>query len=384
MLEGQSGRSFQKMLAGSDFVYGVEVVSSRGLELPNAPKGAAPIARALLADPRVGWISITDNPGGGPMLPPDWLAAQLAEHREQIVIHATCKDANRSGLESAAWRYASYGFPNILALTGDYPTGGFAGPAIPVFDLDSVGLIRLLSAMNDGLTCRGRSGKIETLPKTDFFIGCAVSPFKRHERELMPQYFKLLRKIRAGAKWVVSQLGYDMRKFHEVKLFLAAAREAAPPTVGPQGASHGWCSPPSPRRVVLWQSDIRELQLASGAIRAGIELLLRRHGLTASDLDRVLVAGGFGWYIRRGNAQRMGLLPAEVAPERIHYVGNTSLAGARLVALSRGQRDEAEAVATATEHVDLSREPDFMDVYASSLIFPDTSEASSFVLPPGA
>jgi methylenetetrahydrofolate reductase (NADPH) len=49
-----------------------------------------------------------------------------------------------------------------------------------------------------------------------------VSPFKRYERELVPQYFKLLRKIRAGANWVVPQLGYDMRKFHEIKLILAS------------------------------------------------------------------------------------------------------------------------------------------------------------------
>ncbi len=74
----------------------------------------------------------------------------------------------------------------------------------------------------------GRGGKPETLPKTNFFIGCAVSPFKRHERELMPQYFKLVRKIAAGAQWVIPQLGYDMRKFHEVKLFLETRGIKAP------------------------------------------------------------------------------------------------------------------------------------------------------------
>ena len=76
--------------------------------------------------------------------------------------------------------------------------------------------------MNDGLKVPGRGGATETLAATQFYIGCAVSPFKRYERELMPQYFKLLRKIRAGAQWVVPQLGYDMRKFHEVKLLLEA------------------------------------------------------------------------------------------------------------------------------------------------------------------
>ena len=129
---------------------------------------------------------------------------------------------NRNGLEAAAWRYASEGFENILAITGDYPTGGFGGRAEPVFDFDSVGLITLLRSMNEGLGVQGRGGKPETLPKTNFFTGCVVSPFKRHERELMPQFFKLVRKIAAGAQWVIPQLGYDMRKFHEVKLFLDA------------------------------------------------------------------------------------------------------------------------------------------------------------------
>jgi uncharacterized 2Fe-2S/4Fe-4S cluster protein (DUF4445 family) len=131
----------------------------------------------------------------------------------------------------------------------------------------------------------------------------------------------------------------------------------------------------SPGRIVLWQRDIRELQLASGAIRAGIELLLRRHGLTAGDLDRVLVAGGFGYYIRRSNAQRIGLLPPEIDPARISYQGNTSLAGARLVALSRRFRSAAESVAAATEHVDLSMEADFLDVYAAAMHFPKDEDA---------
>jgi len=214
------GVTFREMLTSGRFYYGAEVVSSRGLEPVDSPGNLASFARDLLADPRIGWISITDNPGGGPMLPPDWIAGRVADSRDRVVLHLTCKDMNRSGLESAAWRYASEGFDNILAITGDYPTGGFGGRADPVFDFDSVSLITLLKSMNDGLNVLGRGGKPETLPKTNFFIGCAVSPFKRYERELVPQFFKLVRKIAAGARWVVPQLGYDMRKFHEIKLFL--------------------------------------------------------------------------------------------------------------------------------------------------------------------
>ena len=79
----------------------------------------------------------------------------------------------------------------------------------------------------------------------------------------------------------------------------------------------------------------------------------------------MLLAGGFGNYIRRGNAQRMGLLPPGIEHQRIRYQGNTSLAGARLVGLSRGCREgHGEVLAARTEHVDLSREPDFAAAFA--------------------
>jgi methylenetetrahydrofolate reductase (NADPH) len=231
MIAPNEGVTYREMLTSGRFYYGAEVVTTRGFEPLDSPGNLAAFAKDLVGDPRIGWISVTDNPGGGPMLPPDWLAGLVAERRARVVLHLTCKDMNRNALESAAWRYASEGFENLLAITGDYPTGGFGGTAEPVFDFDSVGLITLLKAMNQGLSVTGRGGKPEMLPKTNFFVGCVVSPFKRHERELMPQYFKLVRKIAAGARWVIPQLGYDMRKFHEVKLLLEA-RGVTVPIVG--------------------------------------------------------------------------------------------------------------------------------------------------------
>ena len=88
------------------------------------------------------------------------------------------------------------------------------------------------------------------------------------------------------------------------------------------------------KAIVVTQRDFRELQLAAGAIRAGIAILLKRSGLEAEDLREVFIAGGFGNFIRRSNAQRIGLLPGPIEHHRIHYLGNTSLAGARLAALS--------------------------------------------------
>jgi len=225
------GVGYREMLQGDRFYYGVEVVTTRGPIQAGEQGQLVATAETLLDDPRVGWISITDNPGGAPMLPPDWLAGLLPQCRSRIVLHLTCKDMNRNGLEAAAWRYASEGCNNILAITGDYPTTGYGGLADPVFDLDSIGLIAMLASMNRGMKVPGRGGKIETLPPTDFFTGCVISPFKRHERELLPQYFKLIRKIDVGAQWVIPQLGYDMRKFHEIKLLLEG-RQRSVPVVG--------------------------------------------------------------------------------------------------------------------------------------------------------
>jgi uncharacterized 2Fe-2S/4Fe-4S cluster protein (DUF4445 family) len=125
------------------------------------------------------------------------------------------------------------------------------------------------------------------------------------------------------------------------------------------------------RAVVLTQQDIRELQLAAGAIRAGIEILLRRSGLQPGDLDQILIGGGFGNFIRRRNAQRIGLLPAGIEHCRIRFQGNTSLAGARLVALSWTARQHAERLASRTEHVDLSLDPGFHAAFADAMVFPE-------------
>ncbi|MCD4727147.1 MAG: ASKHA domain-containing protein [Pirellulales bacterium] len=125
------------------------------------------------------------------------------------------------------------------------------------------------------------------------------------------------------------------------------------------------------RPIVLTQRDIRELQLAAGAIRAGIAILLRRAGLEPKDLELVLIGGGFGNFIRRGNAQRIGLLPTEIERHCIRYMGNTSLAGARLAALSGQARCAAEELARRAEHVDLSTDTDFSREFAEAMIFPE-------------
>jgi uncharacterized 2Fe-2S/4Fe-4S cluster protein (DUF4445 family) len=123
--------------------------------------------------------------------------------------------------------------------------------------------------------------------------------------------------------------------------------------------------------VTIQQRDIRELQLATGALRAGMSILLKQAGLAPTDLKRVLIAGGFGSFIRRSNAQRIGLIPPEVSPDRIAYVGNVSLHGAKWVLISAAARQRAEELAARTAHVELSSDMDFQMAFADSMIFPE-------------
>jgi uncharacterized 2Fe-2S/4Fe-4S cluster protein (DUF4445 family) len=122
--------------------------------------------------------------------------------------------------------------------------------------------------------------------------------------------------------------------------------------------------------VFLTQRDIREVQLGSGAIRAGISILLRKAGLEVADLKTVLIAGGFGNFIRRSSAQRIGLLPAGIDHQRIRYVGNASLAGAKASLLSTEARRRGEDMARRARHVDLSTAEGFHEEFAEAMIFP--------------
>jgi methylenetetrahydrofolate reductase (NADPH) len=148
------------------------------------------------------------------MVAPDALGTDLVSRGQEVVIHLACKDWNRNALESRGWQLASAGFHNVLALSGDYPVGGHRGLAAPVFDIDSVGLLSLFSEMNEGL--RDERTPDAHLGRTEFFLGCVVTNHKRYEREVMPQYFKLRKKARAGARFVIKQIGWNARKDDEL------------------------------------------------------------------------------------------------------------------------------------------------------------------------
>ncbi|MCK4276591.1 MAG: DUF4445 domain-containing protein, partial [Phycisphaerae bacterium] len=127
--------------------------------------------------------------------------------------------------------------------------------------------------------------------------------------------------------------------------------------------------------LVLTQRDVREVQLAKAAVRAGIEVLCRHYGVDIEELVRILLAGGFGNFIRRSNAQRIGLLPP-VPTSRIEFVGNAAAVGARMALRCRGCRAEAQKISEETEYVELANRHDFQALFMDAMMFPGGGEGS--------
>ncbi len=122
----------------------------------------------------------------------------------------------------------------------------------------------------------------------------------------------------------------------------------------------------SGRPIAITARDIREGQLAKGAIYAGVDLLLQMLGRKPEEIDRLLLAGAFGNYIRRESAVAIGLIPA-LLPERIISIGNAAGLGARLMLCSVSLRRRAEQFARRVHHVELSEQDGFYDRFADAM-----------------
>lgn len=222
----------ERLFESSRFLVGAELVSIRGSMAERSAVRARTFANQLVECPRIDWISITDNAGGNPQLAPQALGKPILYAGKEVVIHLTCKDLNRNGLESEAWLLHSEGFRNILAMTGDYPVSGSGGQAKPVFDIDSVGLISLLSKMNRGFVAGDERASGRQLEKTEFLIGAVTTNYKLLEGELIPQYRKLEKKVGCGAHFVINQVGFDARKMHELRLYAQQHAMGHVPLIG--------------------------------------------------------------------------------------------------------------------------------------------------------
>ncbi len=125
----------------------------------------------------------------------------------------------------------------------------------------------------------------------------------------------------------------------------------------------------APRDLVITRKDVNEIQLAKGAIRAGIEVLLSEAGLEADQIERVVVAGAFGTYLDVDSALAVGMFPP-LPRERFVQVGNAAGIGAKLALVSRHCRRVAEEIARRVEYVELTTHPRFVEEYTAALMLP--------------
>ncbi len=128
--------------------------------------------------------------------------------------------------------------------------------------------------------------------------------------------------------------------------------------------------------ILLTQRDIREVQLAKAAIQAGIQVLADEFGVAPQGISQVLLAGGFGNFIRRSHAKRIGLLPP-ISNDHIEFVGNAASTGAKTALVCAECRDEAERLSRKTEYIELASRPDFQLYFSEALMFSRPADASA-------
>jgi uncharacterized 2Fe-2S/4Fe-4S cluster protein (DUF4445 family) len=127
---------------------------------------------------------------------------------------------------------------------------------------------------------------------------------------------------------------------------------------------------PIDQDIVVTQRDVRQIQLAKGAIRAGCQIMMERLGISRP--DRLIVAGAFGLHVDRDNALAIGLFP-ECDPDAISFVGNAAGHGAYLALINKDKREEADRIARWTEHIELATEKAFQKEFIKALDFPDSA-----------
>jgi uncharacterized 2Fe-2S/4Fe-4S cluster protein (DUF4445 family) len=118
--------------------------------------------------------------------------------------------------------------------------------------------------------------------------------------------------------------------------------------------------------ITLTEKDVRELQLAKAAMRTGINVLLRTNGVTADEIDQVIIAGAFGTYIDVASAVAIGMLP-RLPLDRFRQVGNAAGMGAKLALISRSKRAEAQALARRIDYVELAADSQFARTFAQAM-----------------
>ena len=192
--------NLQQALQSKKFVVTGEIGPPKGVDIEKCLDDAEHLRNKVVA------INVTDLQSAVMRIGSMAVSAKLVERGLEPVFQLTCRDRNRLALQSDLLSAWALGIRNVLCLTGDHPILGDDTEAKPVYDLDSVQLLKAASTLNQGKDMTGH----DLEGKPDFFIGAVVTPASE---PLEPQIMKMEKKIAAGAKFFQTQAIYEPHKF---------------------------------------------------------------------------------------------------------------------------------------------------------------------------
>ncbi|HEY79232.1 MAG TPA: 5,10-methylenetetrahydrofolate reductase [Dehalococcoidia bacterium] len=192
----------KQALESGRFVVTGEIGPPKGVDLDKCLQDAQMLREHVTA------INVTDLQSAVLRIGSLAVSARLIERGLEPVYQLTCRDRNRLALQSDLLSAWSLGIENVLCITGDHPILGDHSEAKPVYDLDSVQLLKAASTLNQGHDMAGH--ELESAPS--FFLGAVVTPAAE---PLEPQIIKMKKKIEAGAKFFQTQAIYEPEKFEQ-------------------------------------------------------------------------------------------------------------------------------------------------------------------------
>ncbi|RLC96854.1 MAG: 5,10-methylenetetrahydrofolate reductase [Chloroflexi bacterium] len=192
----------RQALESGKFVITGEVGPPKGVDLGACLHHARELRDKVVA------INVTDLQSAVMRIGSMVVCAKLVEQGLEPVYQLTCRDRNRLALQSDLLSAWAFGIKNVLCLTGDHPALGDHSDARPVYDLDSVQLLKAASTLNNGHDMAGH----ELEGKPDFFLGAVVTPAAD---PLEPQIIKMKKKIEAGARFFQTQAIYEPERFEK-------------------------------------------------------------------------------------------------------------------------------------------------------------------------
>lgn len=201
--------SFKELLNSGKFVVTAEVGPPKGTDIHEM------LHHLEVLKGKIDAVNVTDNQSAVMRICSMAVSKIALERGLEPILQMTCRDRNRIGLQSDLLGANVIGIKNVLCMTGDHVTAGDHKAAKPVYDIESVQLLKAVDGLNNGKDMSGN----ELKGPTDFFQGAVVTP---EANPLEPQLMKFEKKIMAGAKFFQTQAIYDIEKF---KIFMSHARK---------------------------------------------------------------------------------------------------------------------------------------------------------------